>query len=297
MSNIKQLIKNSSLYPYACQVASMKTTIKSYIQYVRYEIYKTLEKEKYTENLPIKFVIFSSPRSGSTLLCNMLNQHPQILCYHEIFHPKKIFYGQNISNNIGVSTVQERDRNTEKFLARIWANSFNNRAIGFKIFPNQNSTAASLILKDRKVRKILLVRRNQIKSFVSYLIALKTNKWCATNKNISQDKERQKVLVKVNVESLYNWIQANDKYYESIRQKLRVSRQSFLEINYEDLVGVENELVKLNMSEFIGVPGQLHMLRTTLKKQNSDDLTNLISNFNELEKKLRGTELAALLYS
>jgi LPS sulfotransferase NodH len=278
----------------------MKKIIKPLIQqirYVRYEIYQTLEKPGNLENIPIKFIIFSGARSGSTLLSNMLNTHPEILCHHEIFNSQKIYYAQNIRDNISINTVEERDRNVELFLAKLWQKNFNSTAVGFKILRNQNPTAASLVIKDKKVRKILLVRRNQIKSYVSMKIAMKTKNWCVSTKNTPQGKESQQVSIKVNVESLHNWIKKHNKYYESIRQQLRNSKQSFLEISYEDLVGPKNELVKSSVLQFIGVSAQPHILQTTLKKQNSENLVDLVSNFGELEEKLRGTELAPLLYS
>jgi hypothetical protein len=55
-------------------------------------------------------------------------------------------------------------------------------------------------------------------------------------------------------------------------------------------------LVKSSVLQFIGVSTQPHLLQATLKKQNSDNLVDLVSNFGELEEKLRGTELAPLLY-
>jgi LPS sulfotransferase NodH len=277
----------------------MKKIIKSLIQqirYVRYEIYKTLEQPRDLENIPIKFTIFSGARSGSSLFCNLLNSHPEILCHSELFNLKKIYYSQNISNNLGINTVEERDRNVELFLAKVWQQTLNSNAVGFKILCNQNPSAASLVIKDKTVRKILLVRRNQIKSYVSMLIALKTNEWYLS-KNKSQGKENQQLSVKVNVEGLHNWIKKHNKCYESIRQQLRNSNQSFLEISYEDLVGPKNELVKSSVLQFIGVSAQPHILQTTLKKQNSENLVDLVSNFGELEEKLRGTELAPLLYS
>ena len=34
-----------------------------------------------------RFVILAAPRSGSNLLCTLLNSHPEILCHHEVFNP------------------------------------------------------------------------------------------------------------------------------------------------------------------------------------------------------------------
>ena len=34
-----------------------------------------------------RFVILAAPRSGSNLLCTLLDSHPEILCHHEVFNP------------------------------------------------------------------------------------------------------------------------------------------------------------------------------------------------------------------
>jgi LPS sulfotransferase NodH len=278
----------------------MKQIIKSPIQqirYVRYEIYQALEKQKKIETSPTKFIIFSGARSGSTLFCDLLNAHPEILCHRELFHLQTIDYNVDIGNEIGFPTIEERDRNIELFLAKIWQQNLNKKAVGFKIFRNQNPTVNSLLIKDKQVQKIVLTRKNKIKTYVSLLLAKKHNEWIIDEKTAPQDKERKQGVVKINLESLQNWIQVHDRYYESIRQALEKSKQSFLEISYEDLIGADNELVKSNVLKFLGVSIQPHLLRASLKKQNSDRLVDLISNFEELEKKLSGTELASLLHS
>ena len=38
-----------------------------------------------------RFVILAVPRTGSNLLCTLLNSHPEILCHHEVFNPQGIF--------------------------------------------------------------------------------------------------------------------------------------------------------------------------------------------------------------
>ena len=37
------------------------------------------------------FVILAAPRTGSNMLCTLLNSHPAITCHHEIFNPRGVF--------------------------------------------------------------------------------------------------------------------------------------------------------------------------------------------------------------
>ena len=43
------------------------------------------------DQAPCRFVVLAVPRVGSNYLCSLLNSHPEILCHHELFHPKGIY--------------------------------------------------------------------------------------------------------------------------------------------------------------------------------------------------------------
>ena len=49
------------------------------------------------------------------------------------------------------------------------------------------------------------------------------------------------------------------------------------------------------MLKFIGVSPDIHDLQPPLKKQNSNQLCELVSNFTQLKKALAGTELEAFV--
>ncbi|MEB3357068.1 MAG: hypothetical protein VKK04_10095, partial [Synechococcales bacterium] len=98
-------------------------------------------------NLPIRFVIFNYPRTGSNLLCSLLNQHPEILCHHEIFNPERIYYAKDfkdyfpelsnasrqdfIRGKVGSITIGDRNRFPEKLFLFVWQHAFEAKAVGF----------------------------------------------------------------------------------------------------------------------------------------------------------------------
>ena len=80
-----------------------------------------------------RFVILAAPRTGSNLLCTMLNGHAEILCHHEIFNPHGIFYSWDRRvGSIDLGTLEERRRDPIGFLDRVWENGDGHRAVGFK---------------------------------------------------------------------------------------------------------------------------------------------------------------------
>lgn len=292
-------------------IKSLKQNIKQNLKYTKYkyQVIRAFKKQKE----PTKFVVFSYPRSGSNLLCSMLNLHPHILCHHELFHPRNIWYSkdfhsiysQNFSNpvcrqdlvngKIGIDSIEGRDRNPENFIIKTWQHNYGCQAVGFKLFPNHIPHVAKLLLKDKDVKKILLLRQNKIKSYVSYLIAQETKIWNESIKNQTQGIKRKNNPVTVDVDLLLKWSNEQDKYFAQIRQYLTNHQQCFLNLNYEDLVDPYQKLVKSNILEFLGVSIETCYLQETLKKQNQKSIPDLVTNFAQLKQRIIGTKLESML--
>ncbi len=285
---------------------------KSYLKYTE-ELHDMKEKyDKLNQHLPSRFIIFNFPRSGSNFLCTMLNNHPDIICHNEIFNPKKIFYskdfhelysaGKSISREdlvrgkIGLGSKRERNYSPEKFLMKIWHYNYGNNAVGFNLFPTHVPNMANSLLKDREVKKILLIRQNKIRCYVSRAIARKTNSWSNYSNSSSSRKKSKTTKVYVNANSLLKWSQKYDRYFASLRQTMTDFNQPFIEVKYEDLIDVNSDIHKINLLKFIEVPVKLDKLQPLNKKQNSSDLSEIIINFSELKNKLSGTQLEPLLY-
>ena len=283
---------------------------RSQKKYLR-ELNNVLDEQKNTKSkLPIRFVIFTFPRSGSNLFCGMLNFHPQILCHHELFSPKRIYYSKDFQeiycNNQekilredltlgkkGISSIKERNRFPEKFLVKMWQHNYNFDAVGFNLFPTHIPNASVSLIKDKGIKKILLSRQNTVKSYVSLQLARRTGIWdsyicngCRNNKNTKVTIDADRLLV---------WSRKYNQYFNSLRQNFFDSNQSFMELTYEDLVGDQSKFVKSKLLDFIGVLNQPDYLRPPQRKQNSNNLPDLVSNFAKLREKLVGTELESLL--
>lgn len=270
--------------------------------------------DKLERHLPNRFVIFNFPRSGSNFLCTMLNNHPDILCHSEMFNPKKIFYSKDfhelyggeqsvpredlVLGKIGLGSKRERDYEPEKFLMKIWHHNYGNSAVGFNLFPTHVPNMATSLLKDREVKIIFLIRKNKIRCYVSRAIARKTNSWSNYSNSSSATKKpktTKTTKVRVDAKDLLRWSQRYDRYFASMRQKMNDLDRSFLEVNYEDLVGIDSDLYKAKLLDFIEVPMQLDKLKPLNKKQNSASLSELIINFEQLKEDLSGTQLEPLL--
>jgi LPS sulfotransferase NodH len=128
-----------------------------------------------TESYRVRFVIFAAPRTGSNLLCGLLNAHPDILCHHGLFNPKGIHYARD--HRDFAPDISDRDADPLRFLDRIWAAAAGRRAVGFKMNRGENGVTVDAMLRDLAVKKILLKRRNRVRAFVSETIAEMTGLW------------------------------------------------------------------------------------------------------------------------
>lgn len=64
------------------------------------------------------FVVLSVPRSGSNLFCHMLSTVPGVLCFHELFHRRKVYVGNEHLNDYDLGTAKERNADPLRFLER-----------------------------------------------------------------------------------------------------------------------------------------------------------------------------------
>lgn len=241
-----------------------------------------------TNGAPVRFVIFAAPRTGSNLLCSLLNSHPDILCHHGLFNPAGIHYAlDHRSGDLNLGTTAERDRDPKGFLERVWQNHRGSCAIGFKFNLGENETAAQTVLRDPAVKKVLLNRRNRIKTYVSERIAIETELWESYEESAAPGWK-----VRVERDALMAHITRNRQYYAEIERALADSEQTFFKIEYERLAPDSGGLCEL-LSYLGCTPG---VLTPGCSKRNPDDLREAISNFDELARHLQGTNLESELY-
>ena len=125
----------------------------------------------------MRFVILAAPRTGSNLLCTLLNSHAEILCHHELFNPQGVFTALDFQDDAIACSPGQRDRDPIAFLGRVWETHFNHQCVGFKWTRGQNEQVLAHVLGDASIKKIVLRRRNRVKTYVSEMIAKQTEQW------------------------------------------------------------------------------------------------------------------------
>lgn len=238
-----------------------------------------------------RFIILAAPRTGSNLLCTLLNSHPQVLCHHELFNPEGIFYAlDHRDGSLDFGTLEERDRDPFGFLQRVWGNPAGASCVGFKMTRGQNEAVMRHLTGDRGILKIVLYRRNRLKTYVSELIARQTDQWEVYSRD---DLMAGTPRLRVDVGSLEAHSDLNRRFYQDIRDALQAGQQPWLEMVYEDIFSPSEHV---RMLEFLGAGAAGAELVQSSVKQNDRDLRTLIENYQELESALEGSDYLAELY-
>lgn len=238
-----------------------------------------------------RFVILAAPRTGSNLLCTLLNAHPDVLCHHEVFNPGGIYYALDCRDGtLDLGSQADRDRDPIAFLDRLWRAPLGRRCVGFKWTRGQDEQVLQTVLADAGVRKIVLRRRNRIKTFVSEKIAQRTGQWEVYRR---ADLVGERPPIRVARADLEAHIAENERLYSRLETVLVRSSQSPLEITYERLL---DPAESRRLFAALGVETRVEA-RPASVKQNPTDLRQLVENFGELAHWLAGSELEAELHA
>ncbi len=231
-----------------------------------------------------KFLILSSQRSGSTYLQQLLNSHPEIIVGGEIFNnnPRHLIEKEHITEEL----VNLKDTDPEEFLNHFFLSKAKSstKLIGFRLFYehgwSQRESVWNIFKNIPDLSLIHLQRKNYLKQFLSLKLAEKTSHW--VRKKTEQPIEYEPILI---------------DYRECIRYFRRQKRKAqravdffenneILDIFYENLAidqnSETNKLLKFLESRPV-------TLKCDLGKQNTQSLSETISNYYQLKNRFKDT--------
>ncbi len=241
---------------------------------------------------PKRFVILSVPRVGSNYLCALLNSLPEVLCHHELFNDQGIHLALDLRDSGDLlGTMQERDRDPLAFLDRVWAMTCERLWLGFKLAWRAPQVAFEQILEDPTIAKLVLDRENRVKMFVSEQVARAEWQWTFYDTRPEDLPPRR---VPLDTEAFLTYNRTMDAFYSGVRTALRQSGQSWLELRYETLFERETHR---RILEFLEIPASPSSMKSATFKRNSQDLRDVLSNFERARGELAGTPWEAQLAS
>ncbi len=245
-----------------------------------------------------RFVLLGTQRTGTTLVATSLDAHPEILCYGEVLKKFRTkgetevrdsgyldFRYQTLGHRLG--HYFWRQRNLTTYLDSLYESGSGN-LVGFKLmlthlryFPSAES-----YLLEHSIPAINIIRRNTLKTLISRLGARASGVFHST-----EGRDRRQVTVPI--EGLLDRLGRLEAQSKTWERKVG-NRLPFMQVVYEDFVrdrGAQSE----RMTQFLGIaPG---LLQTPLKKLTSDDLSQVISNFEDVRAVLLDTPFERYLDS
>lgn len=257
-----------------------------------------------------KFVVAATQRSGTAFFGSVLNKHPEIYLFSELFldyaykDDPNNFYNfwlkKIMEDNINI-TYRYRINNIRNFLLHEYNSVENMTAIGIDIKYTELQRIPEIIflMEELNIKVIHIVRKNILKTYISnYLNNMKQQL------KRSAHGKKKVPAVKVYIKPDNALIHELERRRNEINYFSNVFSKNLLclEINYEDLFENSQSQSETIVSQvldqiydFLCVQERRHDLITNLKKTNPNKLTELIENYDEVADFLSGTEWAYLL--
>lgn len=214
---------------------------------------------------PRPFFVFGQGRSGSTLLCNLLNSHPDIYCESEILFHRRL---------APVSFALGRQKRAPS-----------DKMYGFKVKVYQLDNVQTRTDADRFVRElvinhewrlIFLWRKEILRQTISAIMAWRKGLWHA--KKDEQDAVERTVRLDPDhvIDSLYFRIRNME------RERAIIADLPHEVVTYEsDLLNPEDQQPTLSrLFQFLDLPD--HTVETSLRKTSKPDLSEQIENYQEI---------------
>jgi LPS sulfotransferase NodH len=260
---------------------------------------------------PVLFVVFGNQRTGSTLLASRLNSHPKICCHDEVFLPWA-YSGPSLTKWLDAKNLPQLLKVVPgirlsflRWLSDADHASGDITAIGFKLMYNQMSLwpklaylmpAASFALRDPALRgwmqqnQVLVIhtlRKNHLKTLISHDLATQSGHFHSRDANVGD----RRILVSV------QWLKARLRRIELAEKAARNSIAGLpsVEIWYESYIGTGAAEYDARICNALGEQVPVGGLNSPLSKVSSDNLRDVIINYDEVVEDLCGTRFEHFL--
>jgi LPS sulfotransferase NodH len=232
------------------------------------------------------FVVLGRSRVGSNLLRSLLNAHPQIVAFGEVFRDAKTLDWDHVgyfqTGAASAMVAHDPVRFVDAHLLGRYPRDV--RAVGFKLFyyharEGPQAGVWPWLLQRRDIRVIHLKRTNLLQTHVSRKRAALTGKWVNTSgepdKAVTLRLDYDEVLA--DFEQTRAWESECDRAFAS---------HSLLQIEYEQLAS-DFRAEARRLERFLGV--EPHVVHPSTFQQSTQRLAATVANYHELKARFAGT--------
>ncbi len=233
-----------------------------------------------------RFIILGRSRIGSNFLRSLLNDHPHVEAYGEIFRNQEAMDWDHVGQLQTERMHRELLSNPVEFVNHRVFRRYpkETAAVGFKIFyyhardPNW-LTIWPYLQAETDIHVIHMKRRNILRTHLSRKRAEITDNWV----NTSGQKESAPTVTLDYEECLADF--QRTRAYEEEYDRF-FSAHPLYELIYEELAA--DQAAKMQgVQEFLQLP--IHPVQPGIYKQSHKPLSQAITNYHELKKKFTGS--------
>ena len=244
---------------------------------------------------PTIFVILTTQRSGSGWLVDLLDDHPSIAAYEELFRvtdTKVAAHGATAVPRfevmVGPTTFSTSSGLVPKryeYVRGLARSHPEARAVGFKLMYDQTRDHPGLmhVLTMLRARFIHLVRRDSLSAVISFDVASERRRWHYYSGDTTPT-----LRFRTDVASLLGRLEERDGEIERFRRRLARLPTPVHEVAYEDLVE-RHDVVLKKVLGFLGVPATTGPLRSSLVRPTAARGVDLLENRADVVAALAGT--------
>jgi LPS sulfotransferase NodH len=237
-----------------------------------------------------RFIVLGRSRTGSNFLRGMLNSHPQIRLFGELFRNYDMVDWAYPGYQQTPAMMAEMQRDPIVFLNQRIYDKFPSEvsAVGFKLFyyhARKNGWEALWphLQAEHSIRVLHIKRRNMLKTHLSRVRAAQTDVW--TDVTGTQSKGGPVTLDYAACVEDFQRTQAWEQEFDAF-----FADHPLLEVIYEDLARNRDAEMR-RVQAFLGVP--YRPLEPETHRQSKESLSQAIANYAELKAQFAGTEWEA----
>lgn len=189
-----------------------------------------------------KFVIVTRPRSGSNLLCSLLDGFDELICDSELFHPHHIAYSDwprrfgRQGRLVDDDALRRRDASIEAFLDSRADEVKSMGGIscwGFKHIVEHSRAVVQNLAQRPDFAIIQLVRRNAAAEFISREKAFQTGEWF---RKADDAPAHGNLRVEFRVGRYLHFLRRRGRELRFVERAFGTHPSGMLRVTYEDLL-------------------------------------------------------------
>jgi LPS sulfotransferase NodH len=241
------------------------------------------------------FVVLTTQRSGSSWLVDLLNDHPAVTAYAEMFRVTDTTVSDYGATEVPrfEAMVSRANFSTSKVLAgrrHAYLRGLEQahpgvQAVGFKLMYDQTRDHPGLLslLVLHRARFIHLVRRDLLGGILSFDRAEQRGRW-----HYHEGDAIPSARVRADTSDLLRRLDEREGEIQRFRRRLRRLPSRVLEVAYEDLSERHDDVLQ-RLLQFLGVaPAQID-LTSTLVRSAPESSVKALENLDDVRATLEGT--------